>query len=60
MVSPMTTLPLSVFALGSTRELGARIAQHAGVALAPVEERDFEDGEHKIRPTPVCGVMMST
>ncbi len=46
----MTTRPLSIFAPGSTRELGARVAQHVGVALAPLEERDFEDGEHKIRP----------
>jgi len=46
----MATRPLSVFALGATRELGSRVAQHLGVALAPLEERDFEDGEHKVRP----------
>ena len=46
----MTTRPLSIFALGSTHGLGTRVAQHLGVALSPVEERDFEDGEHKVRP----------
>lgn len=39
-----------VFALNSTGLLGERIAAELGVALAPHEERDFEDGEHKARP----------
>lgn len=30
--------------------LGARVAEAAGVELSRHEERDFEDGEHKIRP----------
>jgi ribose-phosphate pyrophosphokinase len=39
-----------LFALGSSRELGEKIAAKIGVDLAPVEEREFEDGEHKTRP----------
>lgn len=30
--------------------LAARVAERLGVAPIPVEERSFEDGEHKIRP----------
>ncbi|MDT3684981.1 MAG: ribose-phosphate diphosphokinase [Pseudorhodoplanes sp.] len=39
-----------VFAPKATRELGQAVAQSLGQALAAHEERDFEDGEHKIRP----------
>jgi ribose-phosphate pyrophosphokinase len=39
-----------IFALGGTRELGAGIARALSVAVAPHEEREFEDGEHKARP----------
>jgi ribose-phosphate pyrophosphokinase len=39
-----------VFALGTTREFGAGIVRALGVELAPHEEREFEDGEHKARP----------
>ncbi|HEX2509669.1 MAG TPA: ribose-phosphate diphosphokinase [Microvirga sp.] len=39
-----------VFALGATRDLGLQIAQALGVSLAELEERSFEDGEHKTRP----------
>lgn len=39
-----------LFALEATRELGERVAAKAGLPLAPHEERDFEDGEHKARP----------
>ena len=39
-----------IFAIGASAELGQRIAQHLGVALAKLEERAFEDGEFKIRP----------
>lgn len=39
-----------LFALGSSVDLGERIAREMGVALAPHEERRFEDGERKIRP----------
>lgn len=39
-----------VFALDATREFGAGVATGLGLALAPHEERAFEDGEHKCRP----------
>ena len=39
-----------VFALGATQSFASEAARYAGVALAPVEEREFEDGEHKTRP----------
>ena len=42
--------PLSIFALSGTREFGERVATAAGQVLAPLEERWFEDGEHKTRP----------
>lgn len=41
---------LALFALGSSREFGERVAQTLGMALSPHEEREFEDGEHKARP----------
>jgi ribose-phosphate pyrophosphokinase len=45
----MASEPL-LFALEASRELGQRVAAALGVALAPHEERGFEDGEHKGRP----------
>jgi len=39
-----------IFAPQATRELGAAIARALGAELAPLEEREFEDGEHKVRP----------
>jgi ribose-phosphate pyrophosphokinase len=39
-----------IFAPQATRELGAAIARALGTELAPLEEREFEDGEHKVRP----------
>jgi ribose-phosphate pyrophosphokinase len=39
-----------VFAIGSSVELGHEVCRHLGTDLAPLEERDFEDGEQKIRP----------
>ena len=41
---------LAVFALNATANLGRAIAQELWVSLAPHEEREFEDGEHKARP----------
>jgi ribose-phosphate pyrophosphokinase len=41
---------LLLFGLGSTRPRAERVAGHLGLTLAPCEERDFEDGEHKTRP----------
>ena len=39
-----------LFALRSTHDFGARLASALGCELAPLEEREFEDGEHKARP----------
>ena len=39
-----------VFALSATHNLGRAIAEALGISLAPHEERDFDDGEHKARP----------
>lgn len=47
---------LALFALDGTTDYAARVGQKLDVPLAPVEERDFEDGEHKTRPlVPVDG-----
>ncbi|MDE2582640.1 MAG: ribose-phosphate pyrophosphokinase [Rhodospirillales bacterium] len=46
----MSTRPLSLFGLGSSRAYAERIAAELNVALAPHEERGFEDAEHKARP----------
>jgi ribose-phosphate pyrophosphokinase len=42
--------PLSLFGLEGSRELAGLVAQRLEIALAPHEERNFEDGEHKARP----------
>ena len=39
-----------LFALNPSREFGTRMSRRLGIDLADHEERDFEDGEHKIRP----------
>lgn len=41
---------ISLFALHSCRSYGETIAARLKIPLAAHEERDFEDGEHKIRP----------
>lgn len=41
---------MRLFALNGSEELGASTARALGEPLAPHEERDFEDGEHKARP----------
>jgi ribose-phosphate pyrophosphokinase len=46
----MTAPDIALFALNASHELGEQVAASLGVPLAPHEERDFEDGEHKIRP----------
>lgn len=46
----MQAVPLRLFALAASRELGEAVANAAGLPLAAHEERDFEDGEHKARP----------
>jgi ribose-phosphate pyrophosphokinase len=39
-----------VFAPQSSASLASAIAQELGLALAPSEEREFDGGEHKMRP----------
>lgn len=41
---------ISLFALGFSHDFGAQVADALGLALAPLEEREFEDGEFKVRP----------
>lgn len=43
-----------LFALHGSRDYATRVARHLGLVLADLEERAFEDGEHKTRAlTPV-------
>lgn len=46
----MTTAAVSICALACSRAIALPIAQHLGVDLLPLEEREFDDGEHKVRP----------
>ena len=39
-----------IFAPQASAEFGKRVAAAAGTALSPMEEREFEGGEHKTRP----------
>lgn len=39
-----------VFAFDRDTDFGGQIADHLGLPLSPLEEREFEDGEHKTRP----------
>ncbi|TAK61210.1 ribose-phosphate pyrophosphokinase [Methylobacter sp.] len=41
---------IRLFALSESRALGESISAALGLSLSAHEERDFEDGEHKIRP----------
>lgn len=43
-------MALQLFALGKSRELAESVSANLGVPLSELEERDFEDGEHKSRP----------
>lgn len=45
---------IRLFSLDSGRSFAATVAEHAGLSLAEHEEREFEDGEHKIRPLVNC------
>jgi ribose-phosphate pyrophosphokinase len=45
---------LRLFAIASSQEFGRRSARYMGIELSLHEEREFEDGEHKIRP--LCSV----
>jgi ribose-phosphate pyrophosphokinase len=46
----MPSCSLAVFALNSSRDFGEKVCAHLGVSLSAHEEREFEDGEHKVRP----------
>lgn len=41
---------LALFALGASMSFGDDVSQLLGAELAPLEDREFEDGEYKIRP----------
>jgi len=41
---------LRIFTLNSSRAFGERVATAVGTTLAEHEEREFEGGEHKVRP----------
>ena len=47
----MTGSELAVFALRASRPFGERVAERLGLPLAGHEEREFEWGQHKARPT---------
>ncbi len=42
--------PMLLFAIHESRPFGEQMARHLGAQLSPLEERDFDDGEHKTRP----------
>lgn len=53
----LKTEHLPLFVLQASREIGDAVADALGIELAHLEERSFEDGEHKVRPlTPVRGM----
>lgn len=39
----------TIFVLDSSHDFGVRVAERAGLPLGSHQEREFEDGEHKIR-----------
>lgn len=41
---------IALFALGANVAFGEAVAQALGAELTPLEDREFEDGEYKIRP----------
>jgi ribose-phosphate pyrophosphokinase len=46
----MAAHPLALFALAGTADYAKRLSAELLTPLSPIEERSFEDGEHKIRP----------
>ena len=46
----MSQTGLILFALHASHDFGQRVSDALGIPLAPHEEREFEDGEHKARP----------
>jgi ribose-phosphate pyrophosphokinase len=45
----MTNTPIAVFSLHASRPFGELVAARLGVSLSAHEEREFADGEHKVR-----------
>lgn len=53
----MSAGKLALFTLEGTADYAARVSARLEAPLLPVEERSFEDGEHKVRPlAPVRGL----
>lgn len=46
----MSAEEMLIFAPNATREFAERICSELRISLSPLEEREFEDGEHKVRP----------
>src|SRR5690606_41672033 len=46
----METSKPMIFAPASSERLATAVARCLGVTLSPLEQRDFEDGEYKLRP----------
>ena len=46
----MTWTNLRLFALNASRAFSEQVAESLGMPLAEHEEREFENGEHKVRP----------
>lgn len=44
------SVSMLLFAIHESRPFGEQVARHLGVDLSLHEERNFEDGEHKMRP----------
>jgi ribose-phosphate pyrophosphokinase len=49
MIRPATDRPL-IFAPSESRVLGLAMSERSGIALAELEEREYEGGEFKLRP----------
>jgi ribose-phosphate pyrophosphokinase len=41
---------MMLFAPAHSADLARKVAETLGIALAPSEEREFDGGEHKMRP----------
>lgn len=41
---------IRLFALNASRDYGEKVSERLGIPLSGHEEREFEDGEHKVRP----------
>lgn len=43
-----------LFAPNHSHAIASRIAESLGMSLAASEDREFDDGEHKMRPLPAA------